>query len=127
MSQMGHLQVVVIASVCISSACNSRRNEPAQTETQQSVPETIVTPTEDFNVTGDGSATSWESTEWVPLHRRGEGGLEYDTRVKLLYSPTGLYVLMDGSDSRITATMTADFLDLWNEDVFEIFLWQVGS
>ena len=43
--------------------------------------------------------------------------------MKLLYSATGLYVLMDGSDSRITATMTEDFLDLWNEDVFEVFLW----
>ena len=40
--------------------------------------------------------------------------LEYETRVKLLYSETGLYVLMNGSDTRITATMTEDFLDLWN-------------
>ncbi len=30
---------------------------------------------------------------------------------------------MDGTDSRITATMTEDFLDLWHEDVFEVFLW----
>jgi hypothetical protein len=72
-----------------------------------------VAPTEDFDLTGDGSAPPWERAEWVPLPRRGEGGLEYETRVKLLYSATGLYVLMDGSDSRITAAMTEDFLDLW--------------
>ena len=36
---------------------------------------------------------------------------------------TGLYVFMDGTDTRITATMTEDFLDLWHEDVFEVFLW----
>ena len=47
----------------------------------------------------------------------------YETRVKVLYSPTGLYVLMDATDRRLTATMKEDFLDLWNEDVFEFFLW----
>ncbi len=87
------------------------------------LPEMTVAPTEDFDLTGDGSAPAWERAQWVPLHRREEAGLEYETRVKLLYSATGLYVLMDGSDSRITATMTEDFLDLWNEDVFEVFLW----
>jgi hypothetical protein len=30
---------------------------------------------------------------------------------------------MDAEDRKITATMKADFLDLWNEDVFEFFLW----
>ena len=87
------------------------------------LPEMTVGRTEDFELTGDGSAPPWERAAWVPLRRRGEGGLEYQTRVRLLYSATGLYVLMDGSDARITATMTEDFLDLWHEDVFEVFLW----
>jgi hypothetical protein len=43
--------------------------------------------------------------------------------VKVLYSETGLYVLMDATDRAITATMKEDFLDLWTEDVFEFFLW----
>ena len=43
--------------------------------------------------------------------------------VKMLYSRTGLYVLMDAEDRTLTATMSEDFLDLWNEDVFEFFLW----
>jgi hypothetical protein len=30
---------------------------------------------------------------------------------------------MDGTDRTLTATMTDDFMDLWNEDVFEVFLW----
>jgi hypothetical protein len=30
---------------------------------------------------------------------------------------------MDGTDRKLTATMTEDFSDLWNEDVFEVFLW----
>ena len=41
----------------------------------------------------------------------------------MLYSKTGLYFLMDGTDRKLTATMTEDFMDLWNEDVFEVFLW----
>jgi hypothetical protein len=47
----------------------------------------------------------------------------YDTRFKMLYSPTVLYFLMEATDRKLTATMTEDFLDLWNEDVFEVFLW----
>jgi hypothetical protein len=87
------------------------------------LPEMTVASTEDFDLTGDGSAPHWERAQWVPLERRGDAGLEYETRVKLLYSETGLYVLMDGFDSLITATMNEDFLDLWHEDVFEVFLW----
>ena len=30
---------------------------------------------------------------------------------------------MEGTDRKLTATMTDDFMDLWNEDVFEVFLW----
>jgi hypothetical protein len=88
-----------------------------------SLPEATVAATEDFDITGDGSSPAWERAEWIPLTRRGDEGLEYETRVKLLYSATGLYVLMDGTDSLITATFAEDFLDLWNEDVFELFLW----
>jgi hypothetical protein len=123
MSRFAHLQAVVFLSGCVGAVCGCRGSETERSGTPGSLPEIVVTPTDDFDVTGDGSAPPWENTEWVPLHRRGDGGLEYDTRVKLLYSATGLYVLMDGADSRITATMAADFLDLWNEDVFELFLW----
>ena len=106
--------------VLIMAACQTSENEG---ETMSDLPETIVTATEDFELTGDGSAPQWERAQWVPLERRDVGGLDYETRVKLLYSETGLYVLMDGTDSRLTATMTEDFLDLWHEDVFEVFLW----
>ena len=30
---------------------------------------------------------------------------------------------MDGTDRTLTATMNEDFMDLWTEDVFEMFLW----
>lgn len=111
----------VCIGVLIGAAC--RGPETVGGNVSEDLPETIVATTEDFDLTGDGSAQAWERGEWIPLKRRGEGGLEYETRVKLLYSTNGLYVLMDGSDSLLTATMTDDFLDLWNEDVFEVFLW----
>jgi predicted TIM-barrel fold metal-dependent hydrolase len=82
-----------------------------------------VRSTEDFEVNGDGTAEAWKKAEWEPLHRRGEQGRDYQTRIKLLYSKKGLYVLMDAADDKITATLTEDFQDLWKEDVFEVFLW----
>ncbi len=82
-----------------------------------------VTQTEDFVVNGAGDAAAWEKADWEPLHRRSSEGHPYETRFKMLYSETGLYVLMEGEDRTITATMNEDFLDLWNEDVFEFFLW----
>ena len=79
--------------------------------------------TEDFVVNGRGDAPAWKKTAWEPLNLRSTHGHKYKTRVKMLYSRTGLYVLMEAEDRTITATMKADFLDLWNEDVFEFFLW----
>jgi hypothetical protein len=79
--------------------------------------------TDDFELTGDGSAAAWTKAAWEPLSRRKDGRLPYEARVKVLYSKTGLYVLMSGTDRKLTATITKDFEDLWKEDVFEVFLW----
>jgi len=78
---------------------------------------------EDFVVNGRGDASAWEKTDWEPLNLRTTNGHKYKTRVKMLYSETGLYVLMEAEDRTITATMKKDFLNLWTEDVFEFFLW----
>jgi len=85
-----------------------------------------VRQTDDFVVNGKGDAPAWTKTAWEPLHLRTANGHRYQTRVKVLYSRTGLYVLMDAEDRTITATMKEDFLDLWTEDVFEFFLWPDG-
>ena len=79
--------------------------------------------TTDFEVSGTGENPAWRQVDWTPLARRQPEAHAYDTRFKMLYSPTGLYFLMDATDRKLTATMTEDFLDLWNEDVFEVFLW----
>jgi hypothetical protein len=82
-----------------------------------------VRQTEDFTVNGRGDAAAWKTIDWEPLNLRNANGPSYGTRIKMLYSRTGLYVLMEAEDRTITATMNEDFLDLWNEDVFEFFLW----
>jgi hypothetical protein len=77
----------------------------------------------DFNITGDGSNAAWQKCAWTALTKRGQGGQPYDARFKLLYSGKGIYLLMQGSDQKITATFQKDFEDLWTEDVFEAFFW----
>ncbi len=86
-------------------------------------PRLSVKPTDDFEVTGAGEHTNWRLTDWTPLRRRQADGHPYESRFKVLYSSTGLYFLMDGTDRTLTATMSEDFMDLWHEDVFEVFLW----
>ena len=85
-------------------------------------PSITVAATADFEVTGTGNHAAWQPVAWTSLPPR-QPGHPYETRIKLLYSTTGLYVLMDATDKKLTATMTEDFMDLWNEDVFEVFLW----
>jgi len=82
-----------------------------------------VSRTEDFELNGRGDSPAWDKASWEPLRLRSADSHPYRTRVKMLYSATGLYVLMDATDRALTATMKEDFLDLWNEDVFEFFLW----
>jgi hypothetical protein len=104
-----------------TAACSGSRT--VSSDAAGDLPAMTVAPTADFALAGDGSAAVWARAPWVPLRRRGDGGVRYETRVRVLYSATGLYVLMEGADSVLTATLTEDFLDLWNEDVFEVFLW----
>ena len=82
-----------------------------------------VRTTDDFEVTGTGEHAAWRQTDWTSLSRREPDGHPYQSRFKMLYSSTGLYFLMEGSDRKLTATMNEDFKDLWTEDVFEVFLW----
>lgn len=86
-------------------------------------PELKVWPCEDFEVTGDGRSPAWKQPDWVPMHVRPKSAHDYKTQFKMLYSKTGVYVLFDGADKRITATKSEDYLDLWTEDVYECFFW----
>lgn len=87
------------------------------------VPELKVPRCDDFRVTGEGGADAWKKAEWVSIQTRPKSAHDYQTRFKVLYSKTGIYVLFDGADKQLTATKTEDYLDLWTEDVYECFFW----
>lgn len=96
----------------------------AEVQTPSSPRPTLSVPlVDDFEVTGAGDHANWRRIDWTTLRRRQPEAHPYDTRFKVLYSGTGLYFLMDGTDRKLTATMAEDFMDLWNEDVYEVFLW----
>lgn len=111
----------LVAAVLSLLATPTGDARPAQTPTDR--PRLTVRAAADFDVTGAGDDPAWQRIEWTALPRRQPDGHPYETRLKVLYSNTGLYVLMDGTDRKLTATMTEDFMDLWHEDVFEVFLW----
>jgi hypothetical protein len=110
-----------LAASCLAVAANGYHDgvqTPPPARLQLS-----VKPTADFEVNGNGDHPAWKTVEWTPLQRRQADGHPYDTRFKVLYSKTGMYFLMEGTDRKLTATLTDDYAHLWTEDVFEVFLW----
>ena len=112
------------AFLFVLQACgNQPQTETETTETHES--EYIAAKSDDFTVIGDGSNRNWEKAEWLPLTQRRPAEIDQSraVKVKLLYSEAGIYCLFDCTDKKITATMEADFSDLWTEDVAEVFFW----
>lgn len=83
----------------------------------------VVKKCQDFTVTGDGNSGVWDKTGWIDLSLRDKELTGYGTRVKVLYSETGIYFLFYCEDEKLTTTMQADNMNLWEEDVVEVFLW----
>ncbi len=82
-----------------------------------------ITRCEDFEVSGEGLDAAWGETSWIEIPQRTGSPIGYSTKTKVLYSETGIYFLFDCEDSIVTATMKEDNLDLYEEDVVEVFLW----
>jgi len=83
----------------------------------------VVPKCDDFEVTGDGTSPWWDKAGWVTLEQRGDAPVPFSTRAKVLYSGTGLYILFDCGDQKLSASLQGDNLDLYEEDVVEVFLW----
>lgn len=77
----------------------------------------------DFNIAGDGTNDQWNKAEWLFLSHQGSDFIDYETRVKVLSSTAGIYFLFDCEDEKLTTTLKGDNLNLWEEDVIEVFLW----
>lgn len=78
--------------------------------------------TPDFSLNGKGDHANWTRTSWTSLPQIDAGVIDYAARFKILYSPTGIYVLFQGEDREIATRRTEDFEDLFTGDVFEVFL-----
>jgi len=75
----------------------------------------------DFIMSGKGNNPEWQKTKWVPLNQIDKTGKQHETKIKILYSATGLYVLYSGKDETITSSFKNDFENLYEGDVFEVF------
>lgn len=82
-----------------------------------------VKKTKDFELDGKGSAPQWSNTSFISIPKRNEGSVEYETKMKILYSDNGIYCLFSCKDKKITSTIREDFADIYNEDVVEAFFW----
>ena len=99
---------------------------PARSEEQENkapMKELIVKKTDDFEVDGTGANAAWQKAEWQPLGLATKNKLPYETKMKMLYSPKGLYTLVDCQDTKLNATKTRFLDDIYTEDVVEMFLW----
>ncbi len=83
----------------------------------------VIKKCKDFKVNGYGQAEEWKSTEWINLVPRVQNDSTYKTSTKVLYSDTGIYFLFNCEDRKLTSTIKADNMNLWEEDVIEAFLW----
>jgi hypothetical protein len=83
----------------------------------------VIKKCRDFEVDGKGSSTEWNKTEWVKLNLKEGGKADYPTKVKVLYSETGIYFLYDCADKKLTTSLVGDFQNIFTEDVVEMFLW----
>lgn len=81
----------------------------------------LVRKCEDFNVSGKGDNSEWNKISWAHLTKLDEGSAQYETKFKVLYSSTGIYVLFHSKDDKITTKDYKDFESIFNDDVVEVF------
>jgi hypothetical protein len=83
----------------------------------------IIKKCQDFEITGYGTSDQWKNTEWINLPQEAGNISPHKTMTKVLYSQKGIYFLYNCEDSKLTSSMKADNLNLWEGDVVEAFLW----
>lgn len=78
---------------------------------------------DDYQLAARAPASTWEQLPWMALHQLdGEAGVAPETRMKMQYSATGLYVLVEGKAQTLHCTLEEDNAPLFTEDVVEVFV-----
>ncbi len=110
--------IAAIATIffCYAASANTLIKQVSETDTPL-----VVHKCSDFTITGKGDNAEWQKTTWVALNKINEGGKNYESKFKILYSSTGMYVLFNGEDDKITSPYKNDFDSLFYADVFEVF------
>jgi Carbohydrate-binding family 9 len=113
-----------LLALVVSTGLADRGTAASTVPPQDAIAPVLKVPSvQDFAVNGRGDHATWDGVPWTRLNARNGVTDAPATRIKVAYSTSGVYVLMDAADSRLTATFEEDFADLWKEDVFEAFLW----
>src|SRR4051812_2602300 len=113
---MRNLSVTVLTAFAIA-ACLFSGDVVGQNLSNNKIKTLIVKKCTDFDVTGNGNNPEWGKTEWNVLTNLDTGIVDQESKFKILYSATGIYVLLTGKDSRITAAYDKDFENLYEGDV----------
>ncbi|HOX73824.1 MAG TPA: carbohydrate-binding family 9-like protein [Bacteroidales bacterium] len=123
---------ISISTVCImlivsslGLTCNQVTGKAKQADAERGT--LVIKKCQDFKVTGNGGSDAWKGTSWVKLNQQGPDYASYETRVKVLYSETGIYFLFDCEDKKLTSTIIGDQQNIYTEDVVEVFLWTEES
>ena len=59
---------------------------------------------QDFcELTGDGSSPAWQGTSWINISQLTPQNETYNTKAKVLYSETGIYIFFDCQDKKLTS------------------------
>ena len=84
--------------------------------------ELLIEKCTDFEVDGKGDNNQWDLTDWTHLQVLDDTDQDFETKFKMLYSDKGIYVLGYCEDKIISTDYATDQGDIWNGDVFEVFL-----
>lgn len=118
----------ILFSICIFTNYSPAKSLGSLTEANAEVSQVkpqeeslIVRKCNDFDITGNGSNSEWDKTEWVQLTKLDSVGRDYKSKFKILASSTGIYLLFQGEDDKITTKDYEDMDKIWNGDVYEVF------
>ncbi len=119
---MKNLSAFLFIIFMISFNIKDTKSMQANAQSPESV---TIKKTSDFEINGEGTATEWNQTEWIELTQRSnlDSVDGWSSKLKILYSDTGLYFLFHNDDEILNATFDSHFEELWREDVVEVFLW----
>ena len=94
-----------------------------QLDDMHSTQETLaINPCDNFDLNGKGDNPQWEKAQWANMPSLDNEKGSYETKFKLLYSETGIYALAFCEDKLISTDFVHDQSDIWEKDVFEVFL-----